>query len=82
MKIKSAVILLIAGFLLGAIAYAVNLPIVNMICYTLASLLIIGAMALAVGPWNFVIMLVVYAILVLLYALGLYLTPVPFALHV
>ena len=57
MKVKMAFMLLLGGLLLGGIAYVVDISVVNMICYTLSSILIIGAMATAVGPKNFIIML-------------------------
>ena len=81
MKYKIALLLLLGGFLLGGIAFIVDLSVVNMICYTLASFLIIGAMVTAIGPKNFIIFLLAYLAIVALYLLALYLVPnngVPF----
>ncbi len=75
MKVKMAFMLLLGGLLLGGIAYVVDISFVNMICYTLSSILIIGAMATAVGPRNFIIMILVYVAIVALYILALYLVP-------
>ena len=75
MKLRIAFLLLLGGILLGGIAFIVNLPVVNMICYTLASFLIIGAMVTAIGPKNFIIILLVYLAIVALYLLALYLVP-------
>ena len=70
MKVKMAFMLL-----LGGIAYVVDISVVNMICYTLSSILIIGAMATAVGPKNFIIMLLVCVAIAALYILAMYLIP-------
>ena len=81
MKYKIALLLLLGGLLLGGIAFIVDLSVVNMICYTLASFLIIGAMATAIGPKNFIIILLVHLGIVALYLLALHLVPnngVPF----
>jgi hypothetical protein len=81
MKFKIAFLLLLGAFLLGGIAYFVNLPIVNMICYTLASFMIIGSMVTAIGPKNFIIFLIAYLAIVALYLLAIHLVPsngVPF----
>ena len=81
MKLRIAFLLLLGGLLLGGIAYIVDLSIVNMICYTLASLLIIGSMVTAIGPKNFIIILLVHLAIVALYLLALHLVPsngVPF----
>ena len=67
--------LLLGGLLLAGIAYVVDISVVNMICYTLSSILIIGAMATAVGPKNFIIMLLVYVAIAALYILAMYLIP-------
>ncbi len=75
MKVKMAFMLLLGGLLLGGIAYVVDISVVNMICYTLSSILIIGAMATAVGPKNFIIMLLVYVAIAALYILAMYLIP-------
>ena len=75
MKVKMAFMLLLGGLLLAGIAYVVDISVVNMICYTLSSILIIGAMATAIGPKNFIIILLVYAVVVALYILALYLVP-------
>ena len=75
MKVKMAFMLLLGGLLLGGIAYVVDISVVNMICYTLSSILIIGAMATAVGPKNFIIMLLVYVAIAALYILAVYLIP-------
>ena len=75
MKVKMAFMLLLGGLLLGGIAYVVDISVVNMICYTLSSILIIGAMAMAVGPKNFIIMLLVYVAIAALYILAMYLIP-------
>jgi len=75
MKIKLALILFLIGALLIGIALIFNLAAVNAVCYTLASLLIIAAMATAIGPKNFIIMLLVHAALVALYMLALYMHP-------
>ena len=75
MKVKMAFMLLLVGLLLGGIAYVVDISVVNMICYTLSSILIIGAMATAVGPKNFIIMLLVYVAIAALYILAMYLIP-------
>ena len=75
MKFKIAFLLLLGAFLLGGIAYFVNLPIVNMICYTLASFMIIGSMVTAIGPKNFIIFLIAYLAIVALYLLAIYLVP-------
>ena len=75
MKFRLVFVLLLVAFLLGGIAYIVDLSVVNMICYTLSSLLIIGAMVISMGPKNFIIMMIVYLIIVALYLLALYLVP-------
>ena len=75
MKLRIAFVLLLGGVLLGTIAYIVNLPTVNMICYTLASFLIIGAMATAIGLKNFIIILFIHLAIVAVYLLALYLVP-------
>lgn len=75
MKVKMAFMLLLGGLLLGGIAYVVDISVVNMICYTLSSILIIGAMATALGPKNFIIMLLVYIAIAALYILAMYLIP-------
>ena len=75
MKFRIVFAMLLAAFLLGGIAYIVDLSIVNMICYTLSSLLIIGAMVTSMGPKNFIIILIVYLAIVALYLLALYLVP-------
>lgn len=75
MKLRIAFLLLLGGLLLGGIAYIVDLSIVNMICYTLASLLIIGSMVTAIGPKNFIILLVVYLAMLALYLLAFNLVP-------
>lgn len=75
MKVKMAFMLLLGGLLLVGIAYVVDISVVNMICYTLSSILIIGAMATAVGPKNFIIMLLVYVAIAALYILAMYLIP-------
>ena len=75
MKVKMAFMLLLGGLLLAGIAYVVDISVVNMICYTLSSILIIGAMATAIGPKNFIIILLVYAVIVALYILALFLVP-------
>ena len=75
MKFKIALMLFLGAILLVGIAYVVDISVVNMICYTAASLLMIGAMATAIGPKNFIIILLVYAVIVALYILALYLAP-------
>ena len=75
MKLRIAFMLLLGGLLLGGIAYIVDLSIVNMICYTLSSFLIIGAMVTAIGPKNFIILLVVYLAMLALYLLAFNLVP-------
>ena len=75
MKLRIAFMLLLGGLLLGGIAYIVDLSIVNMICYTLSSFLIIGAMVTAIGPKNFIILLVVYLAMLALSLLALNLVP-------
>ena len=75
MKLRIAFLLLLGGLLLGGIAYIVDLSIVNMICYTLSSFLIIGAMVTAIGPKNFIILLVVYLAMLALYLLAFNLVP-------
>ena len=84
MKIKLAFILFLIGALLIGIALIFNMAAMNAVCYTLASLLIIAAMATAVGPKNFIIILLVHAALVALYMLALYMHPSsePYALGV
>ncbi len=75
MKFKLALILFLIGALLIGIALIFNVAAVNAICYTLASLLILGAMAAAMGVRNFIVMLLVYGVLVALYALALRFAP-------
>ena len=75
MKLRIAFMLLLGGLLLGGIAYIVDLSIANMICYTLSSFLIIGAMVTAIGPKNFIILLVVYLAMLALYLLAFNLVP-------
>ena len=75
MKLRLVFVLLLVAFLLGGIAYIVDLSVVNMICYTLSSLFIIGAMVISMGPKNFIIMMIVYLVIVALYLLALYLVP-------
>ena len=75
MRLRIAFLLLLGGLLLGGIAYIINLSMVNMICYTLASLLIIGSMVTAIGPQNFIIILLAYLAILALYLLALHLVP-------
>ena len=75
MRFKLALTLFLGAALLMGIALIANVTALNAICYTLASLLMIGAVAAAIGPRSFVIVLLVYAAIAALYLLAFYLAP-------